>query len=63
VITDEPELATCFGINYAIQTHLVKDINVAKENYKQISREAVDRFEADEKQIIAFFDKKFREVV
>jgi hypothetical protein len=61
-VTDEPELLTCFGVNYAIQTHLVKDINLAKDNYKQICREAVDRFEIDEKQIIAFFDKKFREI-
>ncbi|GHU30694.1 hypothetical protein FACS1894166_00800 [Bacilli bacterium] len=51
---------TCFGINYAIQTHLVPDINQAKANYQQVVREAVERFEPGEKQVAVFFDGKFR---
>ncbi|GHU47150.1 hypothetical protein FACS1894218_0980 [Bacilli bacterium] len=51
---------TCFGVNYAIQTHLVDDINQAKTNYQQIVREAVDRFEPGERQVGVFFDGKFR---
>jgi pyruvate kinase len=62
VVTDEIELLTCFGINYAIQTHYVKDLNIAKANYQQIAREAIERFEPGEKQVIAFIDKKFKEI-
>jgi hypothetical protein len=62
-VSDEPELMTCFGINYAILTHYVKDLNIAKQNYQQVVREAVDRFEPNEKQIIAFIDGKFKEIM
>ncbi|MDR2369618.1 MAG: pyruvate kinase [Mycoplasmataceae bacterium] len=62
VVTDEPELLTCFGINYAIQTHYVKDLNIAKNNYQQVAREAIDRFEPGEQRVIAFIDKKFKNI-
>jgi pyruvate kinase len=62
VVTDELELLTCFGINYAIQTHYVKDLNEAKTNYQQVAREAIERFEPGEQQAIAFVDKKFKEI-
>jgi hypothetical protein len=62
VVTDESELLTCFGINYAIQTHYVKDLNAAKLNYRQVAREAIERFEPGEQQVIAFVDKKFRDI-
>jgi pyruvate kinase len=62
VVTDEQELLTCFGINYGIQTYHVKDINKAKINYKIIAREAINCFEPNEQQAVAFFDKKFHEI-
>ncbi|MDR1234504.1 MAG: pyruvate kinase [Mycoplasmataceae bacterium] len=64
VVTDERELLTCFGINYAIQTHYVKDLNVAKnkDNYHQVAREAIDRFEPGEQQAIVFLNRKFKEI-
>jgi hypothetical protein len=63
-VTDERELLTCFGINYAIQTHYVKDLNVAKnkDNYHQVAREAIDRFEPGEQQAIVFLNRKFKEI-
>jgi pyruvate kinase len=60
VVTDKTDLLTCFGINYAIQTHYVKDLEAAKANYQQVARDAVERFEPGELQVIAFIDKKFR---
>jgi hypothetical protein len=55
-------MLTSFGINYAIQTHYVKDLNSAKLNYQQVAREAIDRFEPGEQQAIAYIDKKFKNI-
>lgn len=44
VVSDEPELMTCFGINYAIQTYFVKDLNQSKENIQVIAKQAIESF-------------------
>jgi pyruvate kinase len=63
VVTDQLELLACFGINYAIQTHYVKNLNEAKQDFKAVAREAINRFELDEQQAIVFIDKKFKTLV
>jgi hypothetical protein len=35
---------TCFGINYAIKTYFVKNLDKAKENAKKIASDAVSNF-------------------
>jgi hypothetical protein len=52
-------MLNCFGINYAIQTYFVEDINNAKNNYQQIASDALKLFGSDASEAIAFFDKKF----
>lgn len=62
VITDQKQLLTRFGINYAIQTHYVENLAQAMNDYKVISRSAVNRFEPEEKQAIAFINNKFKTI-
>lgn len=63
LVTDEKELLTCFGVNYAIQTFYVKDINTAKTNYQRVCQDALLQFGGDASSTLVFFDKKFRELV
>jgi hypothetical protein len=37
-------------------------LNIAKNNYQQVAREAIDRFEPGEQRVIAFIDKKFKNI-
>ena len=62
VITSEPEIVNSFAINYAIQTHLVSDLNLAKESYKSIAVDAIAPLYKEKYKAIAFFDKKFHEI-
>jgi hypothetical protein len=43
-VSDEKELMTCFGINYAIQTYLVDDLNKAKDNTREVAERAIQHF-------------------
>ena len=63
VVTSEPEILNSFAINYAIQTYLVDDLNRAKEDYKNISHRALTTIFKDKYKAIAFFDKKFHELI
>jgi pyruvate kinase len=60
IVTDEKELLTCFGINYAIQTYYIKDINSGKLNYQQVCTDVLKQFNGDKATTLVFFDRKFR---
>ena len=62
VVTSEEEILNSFAINYAIQTYLVKDLNKAKEDYKNVSKKAIATIYKEKYKAIAFFDKKFHEL-
>jgi hypothetical protein len=49
---------TYFGINYAVQTHLVENLNAAKSSAKQIAREAIAKFTNREVNYFVVFNNK-----
>ena len=62
IITSESEILNSFGINYAIQTYYVKDLNAAKNKYKEVSADAIKTITKEKYKAIAFFDKKFHKI-
>lgn len=62
VVTDDKNIITKFGINYAIQTHYVDNLEAAKINCHEIARTAINRFEPEEKQVIMFINGKFKRI-
>ena len=62
VVTSEPEILNSFAISYAIQTYLVEDLNLAKQDYVNVSKKAINTITKGNYKAIAFFDKKFHEL-
>ncbi|MDR3163474.1 MAG: pyruvate kinase [Mycoplasmataceae bacterium] len=61
VVTDDEELLTCFGINYAIQTYYVKDLNQAKTNPQKIALAAIKQYQHNnEAKTLIYCNRKFQ---
>lgn len=62
VVTSEEDILRSFSISYGIQTYLVEDLAKAKKDYLNVSHQAIDSFNHQNKKGIAYFDKKFHKL-